>query len=150
MNTKIAATLLAAAFVTAPAAAETFTYEVQFSEPSFVGGMGDEGRDGRSGTMSGPFTSVSSTGGSVSGNVMCIGMDQPDNGMFDVHFSCTATRTDGAKSSLVYGCNWLGEDRGLSCVGGMEGREGAVKGRRGVLTMHLKDGTSIGTGQWLE
>ncbi|UOR15310.1 hypothetical protein [Qipengyuania aquimaris] len=150
MKSIIALTAAAAAVLAAPAAAENFTYEIRFGEPSFVGGMGEEGRDGRSGTMSGPFTSTSASGASVSGNVTCIGMDQPDNSLFDVHFSCTATRSDGTNTSLIYGCNWLGEDMGLSCVGGAEGRDGTTEGRRGVLTMHLKEGVSTGTGQWIE
>ena len=80
------------------------------------------------------------------------GMDQPDNGLFDFHLSCTATRADGeSKSSLIYGCNSLPEGRGASCVGGLEGRAGTLKGMRGVITMHLgAKGASVGTGQWIE
>ncbi len=147
---KLVLAATAATLITTPAQAETFTYEIQFSEPQFVGGMGKEGRDGRSGTTSGPFVSTASSGETVSGTVNCVGMDQPDNGLFDVHLSCTATRTDGTKSSLIYGCNNMGENKGLGCVGGIEGRSGVLQGRRGSMTLHFKEGTSVGTGQWYE
>ena len=150
MKKLFAATALATAMVASPAAAQTFTYEVQFGEPDMIGGMGAEGRDGRSAIMSGPYTTSSADGSKVSGTIRCVGMDQPDNGLFDAHLSCTATRTDGSQSSLIYGCNSLGEDRGFSCVGGMEGKSGSLTGRRGVLTMHLRRGTSVGTGQFIE
>ncbi|WFL77535.1 hypothetical protein P7228_00285 [Altererythrobacter arenosus] len=151
MKKTIAAIMVATLFASA-AQAETFTYNVQFEEPTFYGGMGEEGRDGRSGVMNGAYTTVTASGETASGSITCAGMDQPDNGLFDFHLSCTATRADGeSKSSLIYGCNSLPEGRGASCVGGLEGRAGTLKGMRGVITMHLgAKGASVGTGQWIE
>ena len=75
MKSILAATTIAAALMASPAAAQPFTYSVEFSQPDLIGGMGEDGRNGRSATMSGPFTSTGPDGGSVSGNVECIAMD---------------------------------------------------------------------------
>lgn len=149
---KLIIAAVATAMMAGTAQAETFTYNVQFEEPTFYGGMGEDGRDGRSGIMSGAYTTVTASGETASGSITCTGMDQPDNGLFDFHLSCTATRADGeSKSSLIYGCNSISEERGAACVGGLEGRAGTLKGMRGVATLHLgPQGASVGTGQWIQ
>ena len=144
----IAAGLLASGTA---AQAETFTVNIQFEAPTFYGGMGETGRDGRSGIMNGTYTVASSTGAAAGGSITCIGMDQPDNGLFDFHLSCTATRDEGGgTSSLIMGCNDIPEQRGAACVGGLEGRTGTLAGRNGMITMHLgNEGATVGTGQWV-
>lgn len=144
------ATALAATMLASGAQAENFTYEVTFGEPDFVGGMGENGMSGRSGIMTGTYRTSLANGTSITGSIRCIGMDQPPNALFDVHFSCEAARSGGPQSSLIYGCNTVPNDGGFSCVGGIEGKTGELEGRRGLVTMHLKRGTSVGTGQWLE
>ena len=147
---KAIATVIATAFLVTSAQAVTFSYTVDFSEPVFVGGMGEDGRQGRGGTMTGRYSTSFSDGTSAEGEVTCVGMDQPDNSLFDVHLACDA-KDDGDEegvASIIYGCNYMPGDAGLGCVGGMQAKGGEQDGARGNLTLHLKEGTSVGTGQW--
>ena len=147
---KYVLTALVVGSVAATAQAETFTYEVEFSDPAFVGGLGEGGRYGRGGTMDGNYTTTFSDGRVEKGKADCVGMDQPPGSMFEVHIACTASETSGNRAHIIYGCNSLGENKGYSCVGGIEATAGAQKGARGTLTMHLRRGVSVGTGQWYE
>lgn len=147
---KIVIATVAAALATSPVYAQSFTFEVEFSEPEFVGGLGEEGRYGRGGTMSGPYRTSLADGSTANGNVDCVGMDQPDGSLFQVHLACQATDSDGSEASLIWGCNRIAKDAGMTCVGGIESKSGPQKGARGNVTMHLKEGTSVGTGQWFE
>jgi hypothetical protein len=147
--------LAAAGLVCAGAAnAQTFTGEIEFEDPNFVGGLGPAGTFGRGGTMNGTFTVNPADGPAATGSIRCVGMDQPPSAsLFDVHLACDAvTAEEDGRVSIIYGCSWLAEDRQgpLSCVGAIEGKTGPLAGRRGATTLHLRQGTSITTGQWYE
>ena len=102
--------------------------------------------------MSGTYSTSFSDGTTATGKVSCVGMDQPANALFKVHLACDAKDDGDAEgmASIIYGCNYLPDDRGLSCVGGMKAKGGEQDGAIGTVTLHLKEGTSVGTGQWLE
>jgi hypothetical protein len=62
---------------------------------------------------------------------------------------------DGAGENGNYtiytGCNFMdAASKIMSCVGGLIGKTGDLAGRTETLTIHSKDGTSTGTGQWHE
>ena len=135
-----------------PAMAQSFTYDVTWEPVESVGGMtGTEGTQYGGGVVNGTYVTKVSDGTTVNGKVRCVGMGQPDGGIFAIHLACT-TKEEGGTGSLVYGCNFLGKpgpDTALGCIGAVEGKEGALKGQRGGLTMHwYSDKKSVGTGQW--
>lgn len=133
--------------------AQSFTYDVVWEPVDFVGGMtGPDGEPtGGAGIVSGTYTTKFDNGTTQKGSVRCIGQDQPDNGLFDLHFSC-ATKDPSGTASLIYGCNYLGKpgpETPLGCVGGIEGKTGEASKRRGSLTMEwYSDTNARGTGQW--
>jgi hypothetical protein len=138
--------------LTGNAMAQSFTYDVVWQPVENIGGMtGPDGMQGAAGVVSGSYTTTYQDGSVQKGNVRCVGMDQPDNGLFDLHMSCTAKDSSG-EASLVYGCNWLGDpgpETPLGCVGGLQGKTGETAGRNGSLTMEWYSTTqSRGTGQW--
>lgn len=152
--TKLTMMLASAALVfgAATANAQSFTYEVTWIPVESVGGMmGPDGPQGGGGVVEGTYTTDYSDGTTSSGTVKCVGLQQPDGGIFDIHMSCSIN-DDNGKSSSVYGCNYLGKpgpDTALGCVGGLQGKDGSVAGRNGSLTMHWYSETkSTGTGQW--
>lgn len=129
-----------------------FTYDVTWEPVETIGGMtGADGPQYGGGVVKGTYNTVFSDGSKVSGTVKCVGMDQPDGGIFAIHLACTTSDSTGT-GSLIYGCNYLGErgpETALGCVGGIEGKEGDSTGRRGGLTMEWYSATkSRGTGQW--
>ena len=111
----------------------------------------DGQRGGGGAVVDGAYTTTYADGSVQRGKVRCVGMQQPDNSLFPIHMSCTATDPSGA-ASLIYGCNYLGEpgpETPLGCVGGLQGKTGETAGRRGSLTMEWYSQTeSRGTGQW--
>jgi len=134
------------------AVAQNFTYEVVWEPVEFVGGMDTpDGPQGGAGIVNGSYTTTYADGSVEKGKARCIGMDQPDNGLFALHFSCTTNDPSGM-ASLVYGCNYLGKpgpETPLGCVGGIQGKTGEATGRRGSLTMEWYSETQArGTGQW--
>jgi hypothetical protein len=135
------------------AIAQSFTYEVVWKPLESVGGMtGPNGqRGGAGGVVDGSYTTTYQNGTVQKGTVRCVGMQQPDNGLFDIHMSCTTKEATGA-ASVIWGCNYLGDpgpQTPLGCVGGIQGTAGEVKGRNGLMTMEWYSTTaSRGTGQW--
>lgn len=153
MKKLVSCTIAAAlALGASSASAQTFVYEVSWEPLEGVGGMmGPNGYQGYGGTIKGTYTTNYSDGSESSGTVKCVGLRQPDGGIFAIHMSCSIDDTNG-KSSAVYGCNYLGEegsDTALGCVGGLQGRDGDIEGMNGSLTMHwYAEDKAIGTGQW--
>lgn len=142
----------AAVLLCGPALAQSFTYEVVWEPVERVGGMdGPNGPQYMGGAISGTYTVAYGNGETATGTVRCVGMDQPDGGIFAIHMTCT-TKEEGGTGSLVYGCNFLGKpgpDTPLGCVGGVQGKEGEFAGRNGGLTMEwYSESNSRGTGQW--
>ncbi len=134
------------------ATAQSFTYDVVWEPVESVGGMtGPNGTSGGAGVVNGTYKTTFDDGSVQEGKVRCVGMQQPDNGLFDIHLSCTSSDNTGS-ASLIYGCNYLGEpgpDTPLGCVGGLQGKSGDAEGRRGSLTMEwYSDANARGTGQW--
>lgn len=135
------------------AIAQSFTYEIVWQPVDFVGGMtGPDGEPtGGAGIVSGAYTTKYSDGSVQKGAVRCIGQDQPDGGLFDLHFSCTA-KGDAEPASIVYGCNYLGKPgpkTPLGCVGGIQAKDKDGKLQNGALTMEwYTDANARGTGQW--
>lgn len=147
----IAASAISTLF-TGAAIAQSFTYDVVWQPVESIGGMmGPDGMQGAAGVVNGSYTTTYADGSVQKGAVRCVGMDQPDNGLFDLHLSCTAKDTSG-EAALIYGCNWMGDpgpQTPLGCVGALQGKTGEEKGRNGSLTMEWYSTTaSRGTGQW--
>ncbi len=113
--------------------------------------VGPDGMQGAAGVVNGSYTTTFQDGSVQKGTVRCVGMDQPDNGLFDLHLSCS-TKDPGGDASLIYGCNWLGDpgqQTPLGCVGAIQGKTGEDKARNGSLTMEWYSTTAArGTGQW--
>lgn len=133
--------------------AQSFVYDVTWDPVENIGGLdGENGqRNYGGGSVTGSYTATYADGTETSGTVKCVGMDQPDGGVFAIHMTCNVMSEDG-NSTSVYGCNFLGP-RGpqtpLGCVGGIQARSGELEGRRGGLTMEWYSETkSRGTGQW--
>ncbi|GAA4643575.1 hypothetical protein GCM10023115_15350 [Pontixanthobacter gangjinensis] len=131
---------------------QSFTYDVTWEPVETVGGMDRPGgTQYGGGVVDGTYVSSVSDGTTSTGSVRCVGMDQPDGEIFDIHLACTTTEA-GASASLIYGCNFIGErgpDAALGCVGSIQGKTGETKGRTGGLTMEWYSETkSRGTGQW--
>lgn len=152
---KSASIMLAGALAlsTTSAHAETFTFDITWKPVENIGGMtGPNGTQYGGGTAEGSYTATYSDGSKDSGSVKCVGMDQPDGGIFAIHLACSVTPANGGKATSVYGCNYIGKpgpDTPLGCVGGLEGKEGQFAGRRGALTMEWYSASkSRGTGQW--
>ena len=76
----------------------------------------------------------------------CVSMSQPP-GIFTVHVICENTSSDG-NFTTVMGCNSLGEDKGMSCNGGMRGKSGDFVGKTGSVSFQLDGDSATGTGQW--
>ena len=152
INTIITASALSF-FICGAAMAQSFTYDVVWKPVENIGGMaGPDGqRGGAAGVVDGSYTTTYEDGSTQKGTVRCVGMDQPDNALFDIHMSCTTKAATG-DASVVWGCNWLGDpgpQTPLGCVGGIQGTTGETKGRNGLMTMEWYSQTaSRGTGQW--
>lgn len=137
-----------------PAQAQTFVFDVDWGPVErFPGLEGADGPQYAGGIVSGNYSLTNGDGTTDTGTVKCVGQGQPDGGIFAIHLSCTAnSSTSDSMSSLVYGCNFLGEpgpETPISCVGGLEGRSGEAEGWRGAVTMHWYSGDkATGTGQW--
>ena len=132
--------------------AQSFVYDVTWDPVESIGGLEAEGGPQyQGGSVTGTYTATYADGSEDTGSVKCIGMDQPDGGVFAIHLTCNVTGREGNATS-VYGCNFLGPrgpDTPLGCVGGIQGRTGPFEGRRGGLTMEwYSDEKSRGTGQW--
>ncbi|QUL37571.1 hypothetical protein [Erythrobacter sp. JK5] len=135
-----------------PAHAQSFTYDITWQPVESVGGIdGMDGPQYQGGSVNGTWTTTYEDGSKDSGTLRCVGMDQPDGGVFAIHLTCNIKGSEGTATS-VYGCNFLGPrgpDTPLGCVGGLQGREGPFADRRGGLTMEwYSDTKSRGTGQW--
>lgn len=133
--------------------AQKFTFDVVWEPVDSVGGMATpNGPRGGGGVVEGAYTTSYDDGSESSGTVRCVGLQQPDGGIFAIHLSCSIADTPGGSSSAVYGCNYLGEPgpgTALGCVGGIQARDGELEGRNGSLTMHWYSPTNAtGTGQW--
>lgn len=140
------------AAISAPAMAQSFTYDVTWEPVEAVGGLsGANGTQYGGGSVKGTYVTTQDDGTVSKGTVRCVGMDQPDGGIFALHLACTS-KDDQGSYSLAYGCNYLGKpgpDTALACLGTMDGKGGATDGQRGGLTMHwYSDEKSKGTGQW--
>lgn len=152
MKTILVASTISALF-SGTALAQSFTYDVVWQPVENIGGMtGPDGKlTGAGGVVDGAYTTTYQDGSVRKGTVRCVGMDQPDNGLFDIHMSCNTKDTTGT-ASVIWGCNWLGEpgpETPLGCVGGIQGTAGEAKGRNGLMTMEWYSATaSRGTGQW--
>lgn len=134
------------------AIAQSFTFDVVWQPVENIGGMtGPDGPQYAGGTVNGSYTATYADGTKTTGKVRCVGMDQPDGGIFAIHMACTSTEAAGS-ASVVWGCNFLGKpgpETPLGCVGGIEGKEGQYAKRRGAMTMEwYSNANSRGTGQW--
>ena len=121
------------------------------SDSMFVGGIGNEVY----GAAWKETLTVTDENGSNELSAQCIGMDQPENSLYDRHFTCTLTDNAGASGGIVYGCNVENEAGDeMSCYGYFEGKTGAVEGRRAMHTAYywfMDDGTGKFqvAGQWM-
>ncbi len=129
--------------------AETFTFESQMDGPPVsVGGTRADGSSYGGSYFTGTSQGTTSTGGKTKTKFVCVSMTTPPtDSVFKMHSICNVSATDG-DYSVVFGCDILGPTEN-SCVGGLYGKTGVYKGRRGSLTNHAKGGKSTGTGQWI-
>lgn len=149
---QIASVFVLIATTTTPALAQSFTHETTWEPVESVGGLsGPEGTRYRGGSVNGTYVTTMNDGTITKGTVRCVGLGQPEGGIFAIHLSCTA-KDDQGSYMLAYGCNYIGKPgpgTPLGCVGGMEGKGGQADGQSGAVTMHWYSATKAkGTGQW--
>lgn len=152
---KLGMTIAAAALAMAASSAhaQTFTYEVTWEPVESVGGlMGPDGMQYRGGSVDGTYVTTFADGSTSTGAMNCVGLDQPDGGIFAIHIACTATASDGGKAMIAFGCNYVGEpgpETPLGCVAGIQGKDDEGNYVNGSATMYwYSDTSATGTGQW--
>lgn len=100
--------------------------------------------------IKGSSTAVDSKRGELSNTFVCSGSTNPPTEAFHLATLCDVTGKDGDNFSIFAGCNFLNKERTESnCVGGLVGKAGAYKDRRGSITWNQKqtgEATSVSTG----
>jgi hypothetical protein len=148
-----AAILLAAAV---PAAADhheggdnKFTFESTSEAPVSVGGISPTGARYGGNYLTGTSKAKYENGKMTTSKYTCISMTQPPtDAIFKVHMMCDVDEA-GNTFTAVMGCQFLKADGSeMSCIGGMQGKTGAYKGRSGSMTNHSTGSKASGTGQW--
>ena len=147
----IAATAVALILPTA-AQAEDFVVDVTWGDVVMTGGIGPEGNWAQAGDVEGTYVVTYSDGTTGNGTIHCVGMDTPPSeAPFRLRMSCDAGR-EGVATSMAFNCLWRGEpgpETPLSCIGFIRGKEGALEGRGGMMSMDWSEpGKSHGVGQW--
>lgn len=150
----------AAAFVTmlftGLAHAETFSFTTTSETISQIIIPLPRGGVAAASWIKGSSTGVDSKGTDVSGTYVCSGRTNPPNDTFHLGTLCDVTGKGGDAFSIYAGCSFLNKERTeSSCVGGLVGKAGTYKDRKGTITWHGKQtaektGTSIGAGVWNE
>lgn len=138
-----------------PASAQSFTYEITWQPVERVGGlMGPDGPRYGGGSAEGTYVTTVEDGSTRTGTISCVGVGQPDGGIFEIHIACTATSSEGPKTSIAYGCNYVGEpgpETPLGCVAGIQSKTEDGSYANGSATMYWYSATSAkGTGQWYD
>ncbi|MFT5137397.1 MAG: hypothetical protein ACI9XU_001587 [Arenicella sp.] len=135
------------------AMAQSFTFTSKNGEITQLGGDGTNGVPYTAMTWTGTATRDTGDGKTVKSTSTCIMMSQPPNdSLFSMHMVCDVTSSEGTFSTTV-GCTVLNPETGAtSCIGGMYGTGGTLKGRSGNITSHSKSSgaDATGTGQWFE
>lgn len=131
--------------------AQTFTYVSKTGDTKIIGGVGPSGTDYVGSHWTAKSTAKNADGSTTKSSSECVSMTQPPKGhIFDSHAACEVTSSTGT-FSVVFGYTFLNlEASEMTCVGGMSGKTGEYTGKRGNVTLHSKDGSSTGTGQWFE
>jgi hypothetical protein len=129
--------------------AETFTFESQMDGPPMsVGGARPDGSSYGGSYFTGTSQGITSAGGKTKSKYACVSMTTPPtDSIFKMHSICDVTTAEGDYTA-VFGCDILAATE-VSCVGGIYGKTGVYKGRRGSITNHGKGPKSSGTGQWI-
>lgn len=144
--------LCAAMLAGTTAHAQSFTYETDWQPVESIGGYTTpDGPEYQGGLVEGTYKTTYEDGSVDAGTVKCVGMDQPEGGVFEIHMTCNFGGESGT-GTIVYGCTFQGP-RGpgvpLSCIGAFEATSGEQKGRRGNITMDWYTAEKAsGTGQW--
>lgn len=145
----IATTTIVLGFGTAHAG--HFSFEAKNSDLTVIGGTGPSGT-GYVGThSSGTVKTIKADGSEVDGTWECVSMASPINSkIFDTHMACTVKNSDG-NFTLIQGCQMMNEDGSeSSCVGGLQGKTGAYKGKDGNFSQYGKGDKVSGSGQWFK
>ena len=129
--------------------AESFTFESQMDAPPVsVGGARADGSRYGGNYFTGTSAGTASNGTKTQTKYTCISMTTPPtDSIFKMHSICDVTSNEG-NYAVVLGCDILGPEEN-SCIGGMYGKTGIYKGRRGNITTHGKGAKGNGTGQWI-
>lgn len=131
------------------AQAETFTFQATQTKAVQTGASGAGGAV--AGVMStGTQNITMADGKKVTETYTCIGSTTPPrDSVFQFNTVCDATGPNGDNTSY-WGCNFIAPERNeIACVGGLIGKTGSYKGRRGTVTFHGVGGSGPGTGQWI-
>lgn len=135
--------------LSAPAQAQTFTFQSTAGVATTVGGPMPNGGFASGASWTGSTSVTWADGKKTSDNYTCISTTQPPNGkIFDSHVICDSTGPTG-KFTSIWGCNFTSADRtATNCVGGLVGHSGMYAGKRGGITFAGTNGAGSGTGQW--
>ena len=121
------------------------------SEGAATGGVALAMPDGvvAAGSVAGTTTTTYASGKVETSAYTCYSMTQPPGSIFDMHGVCDVKDAAGDTFGVLFGCNYMNEERTVSnCFGGLAGLTGKYKDRGGNITWHSTGDTSTGTGQW--
>lgn len=109
-------------------------------------------RPGGSKWIAGKSNIVDSERGKLGNTFVCSSMTNPPSDLFDLRVQCDVTEKEGETFAIYGGCNYVNTERSaMNCVGGLIGKAGAYKARRGSITWHQNaEGSANGAGVWNE
>ena len=139
----------AALMLSTTAVAESFSFT---STGEGTGGVSipmANGATAGAGSSAGTTNWTWASGKKSTSTYVCYSMTDRAGELFALRGMCESTQDGEVVSSVMFGCNYLNEERTeTNCVGGLIGRAGAFEGKTGTISWHGKDGTSNGAGHW--
>lgn len=108
--------------------------------------------------VNGKSEATNSKRGKITSTFACGSSTNPPSDLFHTRQFCEVTEEDGSAFGIFSGCNFLNKERSeQNCVGGLVGKTGVYKDRRGTISWNNKSdapggkkSTAVGAGVWNE
>lgn len=144
----ILATLCLILGQTSYAAAESFTFTVNFEPPvAKTVTVGDNSATLT--TSAGKYVQKWTSGATTTGEARCTTWSTGKEEGFDSRGLCETKDNDGGTADFLFSCNYLKENRTESvCWGEQSGKGGRFDGRTGTVTWGQKNNIASGGGLW--
>ena len=136
--------------------AETFSFTSTSEVTSQVSIPLANGVMAGSAWIKGNSSRVSSKTGESTSTFVCASHTNRPSELYNLVNMCDVTEKDGGTFGILAGCNFLNKERTESnCIGGLFGKTGVYKDRRGTISWHIKQNAegkaaSTGAGVWNE